>query len=329
MPWPYSPPQPDPQPKRPRRFWLYAPYAAVLLALIVWTGVWWTLKTRVEKALNDGAAGLRHAGYTVSWTRLDIHGWPFRMNVDIIQPRLAEASGWSFAAPVIKGEGLPYAADHWIFAATEGATVMRPGKGPLEVGGRAIRASVSGLGTPQPRFSFEALGLTLTPAQGALPPAFTAADRLELHLQPGPNDQAALLIRLEGASLQQGSMLTRLVPKGVFGLVWDARLNRLSALHGPNWPAVIQSWTIAGGQMTVAQGRISLGDVTLAGSGGPLIVALDGRLSGVLPLTLDLGHTAHAFGIPALTFSGPLALRFQDGQAAIGAFPLGPAPKVG
>jgi hypothetical protein len=322
-----------PQPARPRRFWLWAPYVLVLAALIAWTGVWWTMNLRVRSQLNVRAAALRAHGYQASWTGLKIDGWPFRLDVTLTEPRLADPSGWGVAAPILKSEVLPYAPDHWILAATEGLTLTRPGKGPLAVSGRAIRASVSGLGGARPRFSFEALDLSLAPAPGGQPAAFSSADKLEAHLQPGPDDQAALLIRIEDARLERLAALARLAP--TLNLTWDARLSHLSALHGADWPSAVRAWTAAGGAMSVADAKIALGGLTLQGSGGVLTVGDDGRLSGAAPMSVGKGGGVSLGGIHlggisigGLSFSGSMPLTFEGGRVAFGAFPLGPALKI-
>src|SRR4051812_33743479 len=104
MPEPSSPLQP----KRPRRFWLFAPYAALLVAVAGWTGVWWMEKTRLQQALQDQAAELTGRGYAVSWTTTEVDGWPFRLHVTLLAPRFGEPSGWSLAAPRIEGEAAAY-----------------------------------------------------------------------------------------------------------------------------------------------------------------------------------------------------------------------------
>lgn len=313
-----------PQPARANRFWLWAPYVVLLLALLAWTGVWLAMKARLEAAFEAEAARLRAHGYTASWSALRVSGWPFRLHLTLVQPRIGEPSGWALAAPIVLGQAEAYAPDRWIFAATEGLVATRPGRGPLSVQGRAIRASVGGLGTPRPRLSFEGLDLTLSPLPGGRPAPFASASRLELHLQPGPDDQAALFVRIDGAALAPASPLARLGPKGGFDLRWDGRLSHVSALRGPSWPAALQAWAAAGGAMTVADARIQLGGVALQGSGGPLTVGPDGRLQGVLPLTLASGRPP---GWAALL--GPLDLRFAHGRAALGPIDVGPALKVG
>jgi hypothetical protein len=333
MPDPTPRPQPPPQPARPRRFWLWAPYALVLIALIAWSGVWWAMRAQLQSSLTRNAAVLRAHGYDASWSGLDITGWPFRLDVTLTAPRIAEPSGWVLAAPRLVGEGLPYAPDHWIFVAPDGLALTRPGKGVLGVTGQAIRASIGGLGSPRPRLSFEGLKLVLTPAKGAAPAPFAAADRLELHLQPGPDDQAALLIRLDGASLTPASALARLAPRGAFGLVWDSRLSRLSALNGRSWPAALQAWAATGGVMSLVDIDITLGRVGLHGASGALTVGPDGRLRGAVPLTLGVGRNdAQGEGLSslgALLLAGPVDLSFEGGRAALGPISLGRALKVG
>ena len=324
MPEPVSPAQP----KRPRRFWLFAPYAAVLIALIAWTGVWWAEKITLEKVLAQQAAALTARGYAASYTVSGIDGWPFRLHVTLLAPRFGEPSGWSVAAPRLEAMAAAYDPGRWTLVAPDGLVLTRPGKGPLNVSGRAIRASAGGLTSSTPRFSFEGLDLALAPAPGGQPAAFTTAGRIEAHLQPGPDDQAALLIRVEGAALRPDSALGRLAPGQAFGLVWDSRLSHLSALRGRTWPSAVQAWVQAGGAMTVADGKMSLGDLVLQGSGGPLGADADGRLSGALPLRVQ-GGKASGLGAAALLLTGPVDLTFRGGRAAIGPFPIGPALKVG
>ncbi|MDB5459936.1 MAG: hypothetical protein JWO72_1677 [Caulobacteraceae bacterium] len=326
-------PSASPQPKRHRRFWLWAPYVAVLAALVAWSGVWLAMSLRTQSELNDRAKALRARGYAASWSGMKVDGWPFRLDLTLTQPRFGEPSGWAVAAPVLKGESMPYTPGRWILVAPEGLTLTRPGKGPLAVAGRAIRASVGGLDTPQPRFSFEGLDLSLSPAPGGQPTAFSAADRLEMHLQPGPDDQAALLVRVEDAKLEPSTNLARLAT--TLDLTWDSRLSHLSALRGRDWPSAVQAWTAAGGAMTMANAKIALGGLALEGAGGSLTVGPDGRLRGAAPMTVRKGGGLNLGGlhlggvtVGGLSFSGPMPLKFEDGRVWFGAFPIGPALKV-
>ena len=321
------------QPQTPRRFWLWAPYVAVAVALVAWSGVWWMETLRLRRTLTDQAALWQSQGYAMAWDSLRIDGWPFRLHITLAGFKAGEPSGWALTAPSLEAVSLPYAPDHWVMAAPQGLVVTRPGKGALNVSGQSIRASVVGLGGGAPRLSFEGLNLSLAPAPGAQAGAFSAADRLELHLQPGPDDQAALLVRLDKARLDPAANLARLAP--TVDLVWDARLSRVSALKGRDWTSAVRAWTTAGGTMTVADAALTLDHVALQGSGGPLSVGDDGRLRGTVGLKVTKGGGLSLGGlrlggvnVGGLAFTGGMPLQFQDGRAGLGAFPIGPAFKV-
>ena len=327
-----EPSQPRQAP-RPRRFWLWAPYALVAIALAAWSGVWWSQKFTLQRTLTDQAAHWRSQGYAASWTGLTIDGWPFRLHLTLTGLKVGEPSGWALTAPSVEAVGLPYAPDVWGVAAPQGLVLTRPGKGALTVSGQSLRASIGGVGGAAPRFSFEGLDLSLTPAPGAQAPAFSAAARLELHLQPGPDDQAALLIRLDKARLDPAVNLARLAP--AIDLSWDTRLSHVSALKGRDWPSAVRAWTAAGGTMSVADADLGLDRLALHGSGGPLGVGDDGRLRGVVGLGVTKGGGLSLGGlrlggvnIGGLQFGGAMPLRFEDGRASLGAFPIGPAFKV-
>jgi hypothetical protein len=334
MPDASIPPQPQPHTaKRHSRRWLVVPYALVLAGLIAWSGAWWMTKLRIERTLDDQAAALRARGYQAGWSAMTVDGWPFSLKLTLEQPRIVDPSGWGLSAPAIKGDAGAYDPGHWIFAAPQGLIWTRPEKGPVAVAGRAIRASVSGLGGPQPRLSFEGLDLTLTALPGAQPATFSTIDRLELHLQPGPEDQAALLVKVEKGKLDLGSSLARISP--ALDLTWDSRLSHLSAFRGPDWTSAVKTWTASGGLMTVAGAKLGLGALELNGAGGTLTVGPDGRLRGQAALAVGKGGgftlgAIHIGGlnIGGLHFSGAMPLRFEDGQASMGIFPLGRALRV-
>jgi len=233
MPDPSAPPQQKRPEERPRRFWLFAPYVALLVAILAWSGVWMVEKWRLEHKLLDQAEALRKQGYTVQWSSLKLDGYPFRLHVALIGPKLGDSSGWGLAAPRLEAQAMAYyAPDTWVLAAPDGLILSRPGKGEVAVTGKALRASMGALGSAAPRFSFEGDSLSLAPAVGAAPPAFAAIDKLELHLQPGPGDQAALLVRLDGGQLRPETGLAKMASGKPFSLLWDTRVSRLSMLRG-------------------------------------------------------------------------------------------------
>jgi hypothetical protein len=318
------------------------------MAAVVGGVYWFVLKARLEQGLDAAAEHMRAQGYDLSWKRRRVDGFPFRLDLTLDEPRVAEPSGWALAAPQLKGEAFAYEPAHWIWAAPSGLVLTRPGKGAVTVTGQALRASLSGLSGPAPRFSFEGLKLVLTPLPGAAPAALTAADRLELHLQPGPDDQAALLIRLDGGHANLPAALNGPASAKPVSLIWDSRLSHISQLSGPDWPSAVRRWTAGGGQMSVVQAGLTLANATLADQSGTLSVDADGRLSGALPLTLRQGGAAlgalgavHAVDPDAAQAATAIAqarqgadgtaamtLTFQAGVATLGPINLGPALKV-
>lgn len=286
-------------------------------------------KWRLEHELPKRAADLQQEHYVAQWSSLKIDGYPFRLHLVLIGPRLTDSAGWGLAAPRLEAEALAYAPDRWVLVAPEGLILSRPGKGDVAVTGKAVRASIGGLGSAAPRYSFQGDGLSLAPALGAHPPSFAAIDRLELHYQPGPDDQAALLIRLDGGQLRPEAGLARMASGRPFNLLWDARLSLRSMLRGSNWPGALQTWRNAGGSLTVADASLGLGGLTLRGQGGPLGVDPDGRLKGELPLRLEAGKGSNSALLGELGLLGPVPLRFSQGRASIGPIPVGAALKIG
>jgi len=300
---------------------------ALLVGLIGWTGVWWMEKLRVQHAITQKAAELEKQGYTARWQTLKVDGWPFRLRITITQPKAGDSAGWALTAPRLMVQAMAYAPDTWVLAAPEGVTLTRPGKGALNVIGKAIRASIGGLNSDQPRFSFEGDALAIAPTQGAQPASFSAIDKLELHMKPGPIDEAAVLVNLDGGMLTPGAGMAKMASGKPFTLVWDMRLTKVSTLRGSNWPGALQAWRNAGGQITVVGAELGLGGLKLNGQGGPLTVDTDGRLSGQIGLKLDAGVGQSVMS--ALGLLGSVPLVFKDGRASIGPTPVGAALKIG
>jgi hypothetical protein len=307
--------------KPPRRIWLFAPYIAVVLLAVVGSAGWMAAKIEVEHRVDAAAAAFRAQGFDVSWTGRKVDGFPFRLDLTLQAPRFADRTGWALSAPRITGEALVYDPGHWVFAAPSGVTLVRPGRGALDVSGQALRASVSGLDSAAPRFSIQGLKLVFAPQAGAAPAMLGGADLLEIHLQPGPDNQDALLIRLEGGHAPLPKILTG--PADTLALVWDSRLSHMDALLGPDWPSRVKHWTAVGGDIRVVQAKLTLGSLVLDAKPATLIVGADGRLQGALPLSPGQNPIAKF-----LFRAAPIALSFEGGVARLGPLALGPALRV-
>jgi hypothetical protein len=334
--------------KRPNRFWLYAPYVVVLAVAGLWSLAWIGIRVEVEEAMDKTAARLRDAGYVMEWKDRRIDGYPFRVDVTLDQPRIAEPSGWGLAAPQIKAEAYVYHLDHWIVAATQGVVLSRPNAGAVVINGQALRASYVWLPHSPPRVSVEGVKLAFTPQPGAKPFFITSADRLGLHLRPADGDKAEFVVQLDGASLPLQGLLARIAQNRPIALICQGTASNVSALHGHDWPSAVQAWTAAGGGVDIDRSQVTAGPAVLAAGQSRLTVGEDGRLRGTLGLDLRqapgaVQAMAEANGIdPTVTRSAmavaqalsggqPIAhadVVFQAGVTTFGPVAIGPAPKV-
>jgi len=338
---------PDPIPARKSRLGLYVPFLLLLVGAAVWTGVWFWMRIQVQDALARAQADLRKAGYDVGWDSHSVGGYPFRLDVTLIQPRLRDPSGWALAAPRLEGEAYALTPRHWIIAAPQGLDFTRPRGGPVSVKGQLIRASLTHLDKHPPNFSFEAVKVGFTPAPGAQPFALSAADRVEFHLREGPDDQGGVFAKVEGGKARLSGLFARIAGDKPVAIEWNATLSKISAFRGEAWPAAVRAWSDAGGQMTVRNAGVTAGEAVLGTQGGVLTVGTDGRIRGSLDLTLRqaptaisvLGETgaiapeaaAAAAAVAAARQQGDVAratLTFQAGQTTLGPVAIAPAPRA-
>ena len=348
-PAPPSPPVPDPaHHRKPRRAALYIPFILAGVAALAWSGAWVYARGEAAKRLEAGAEQLRKAGYDVAWSNQRIYGYPFRLNIQLDDAKVREPSGWALAAPKLEAQAFMHGLSSWVLAAPQGLTFTRPLGGPVEVKGEVIHASLAGLDQPLPRFSFEGTKLAFTPTPGAQPFALSAADKVEFHFRPGPDDQAAVFFKVDAGKARLSGLFAQIAGDKPISISWDSLLSKISAFKGANWPEAVRAWTTAGGRMTVRQAGITAGEAVIGAQSGVLSVGYDGRLNGSLDVTLReapkaLGAMAETGVIrpeAAMAASAVAAARqgnddvaranvtFQAGQTTLGPVAIGPAPKV-
>jgi hypothetical protein len=340
---------PDPSaPRKYRRLGLYLPFAALGLLIVAWSAAWVWAKGETARRMDAAAQAWKQAGYQLAWRQRTIGGYPFRMDVTLTDASLRTASGWGLEAPRIEGEAYMHALTHWIVAAPVGITFIRPVGGPVDVKGQMIHASLTHLTQRPPSFSFEGVKLTFAAQPGAEPFALTSADRVEFHLRAGPDDQGGVFARLDGGRARPGGLFARLAGDRPVSMVWNSTLSKISAFSGPAWAQAVRRWSDAGGRMTVRNAGLTAGDAVLGVSSGDLGAGADGRLSGVLQVTLRQAPRALA----ALSALGAIdqqaaqsatavtqarqgqgdtaqaTLDFQAGRLTLGPVALGDAPKV-
>jgi len=346
---PAPPSLPDPIPARKsRRLGLYAPYVLLLAGVAVWSLFWVIARNQASSRLDAAAQQLRAAGYEASWSERTVGGYPFRLDVTLTDARLRDPSGWEIETPRLEAEAYMHALGHWVMAAPQGLSFARPRGGVVNVRGKLIQASLSQLDKTPPKFSFFGRKLVFAPAAGAQPFALSSADKVEMHLLSGPNDQGAVLLRVDDGKAGPSGLFARVAGDRPISLIWDSTLTKMSAFKGPGWTNAARAWSQAGGQINVRQAGVTAGDALIGVEPATLGVGFDGRLKGALDVSLKqapraftaLGQdgtlppdvAAAAAAVAGVRQgNGDVAravLSFEAGRTTFGPVAIGPAPRA-
>lgn len=327
-------------PRKARRSRLFTPF--ILAAVIAggWSYGWFWLRGQAEQRMDAQSADLKSRGYDLSWSARTFSGFPFRMNVDLTNARMAEPTGWAVRAPVLKGEAEIYDLTHWVLVAPQGVVLTRPEAGDVTITGQALRASISHVTEYPPRISVEGAKLTFTPAPGTRPFQLVSADNMQLHTRGGPDDQGAIFFKADGAKTAFTGLLGRIAQDKTASMILETRLSHVSHLRGRNWEAAVKRWSAAGGQISVQQSQLLAGDAEGKAKSGVLSVDPDGAVTGSLSVAIKeradlsqpiktpeqaLAAVAQAAGQEPVIEAD---LKFQGGRTFLGVIDTGPAPKV-
>lgn len=342
---------PDPTaPRKLSRLRIYVTFGIAIVAVIAWTGAWIWARGEVKARMDAGVAMLKQAGYEVAWKDRDIGGYPFRLNVTLTEAHIRDRSGWALEAPKLEGQAFMHAPTTWILATPSGLAFVRPIGGPVRVTGKTIRASLSHFQNTPPNLSFEGSGLIFQPAAGAQPFGLQAADHVEFHLRQAPSevgDEAGVWFSVKDGKAQLTGLLGRIAGEKPISIEWDGRMSKISAFRGRDWPDAVRNWTNAGGQMSVKRGGLTAGDAVIGANSGTLRVGTDGRLRGVLDVslrqapralgamgsagTIPQDRAAAAAAVAVARQEGDLAratINFEAGQTTLGPVAIAPSPKV-
>ncbi|HEY0053154.1 MAG TPA: DUF2125 domain-containing protein, partial [Caulobacteraceae bacterium] len=172
--------------RRPRRSGLAFVVALVLIAIAGWSAWWFYGAARVGSSVDAQIAQLREGGYNIRHEPVRVSGYPFRFKAEVANFSWVDASGVGLQAARLEGAANAYDPRHWVVTAPVGLTYLRGPKGPVAIGGRAIRASVAGEGAI-PRIAVELLEPTFTPGVGAQPFPIVSAKSAVLNIRPAQN----------------------------------------------------------------------------------------------------------------------------------------------
>ena len=344
---PFKSPDPLKAPAGAKRFWLYAPFVVLAIAVVAWTAGWFWMRGEVFRRMDLGARVLGESGYRIDWGARSLSGFPFRLDLDIAAPRFREISGWGLSAPRLKAEAFVFAPDHWVIVAPAGVTLNRRVGGPVTIGAKVLRGSLTEMGAHPPRLSIEGMGLTFAAAPGASPVMIASAEGLHLHAKAGPMDQGAFYVEVDKAGSAGPSLLNDIAADAPVTLIVDAIFSHAGAPGGQGFAGALRGWGEAGGGLNIRRLSLQAGPVTAETGPGALAIGGDGRLKGVLDLRMKQGRRllaawgARSGLAPEAATSAQaildahdrggvtaVSVNFQAGQTTIGPVAVAPAPRV-
>jgi hypothetical protein len=281
----------------------------------------------------DAAAAPHPGGWQASWRARRVYGYPFRLDVDVDDLKLADPSGWGLAAPSVKAEAYLFAPTRWIAAFPTGLTFTRPDGGPVDVRGHLIRFSLNSWDEHPPRLSLEGEDLTFTtPGLDTKPFALERAANVQLYTRAGPSDQGALLLTVKDGVAAPATWLAAVGQDKPVSLILDATFTHASAIHGLSVRDAARAWAHAGGALDVQNTSIQAPNSGFDALRGRLTLTDDGSLTGALD-----GSARDFEGIMTRGLSEPrppgffgLPVYFLLGKKGVtGRLPMPPCPEPG
>ncbi len=342
-------------PPRHKRSGLFAPIGLFLIVLIAWSVWWFVLAGQVRERLDARVDALRASGWDVAYSGLNTTGWPFRVRIGAEDMRVTAPSGHALAAPDLAAEANAWDPNKWVLVAGDSLVLTRAGKGEVAIGGRAIRASISGLTQRWPNVAIELIEPRFTSQRDAEVFPISRAERIEAYLRPhlapagtpGVETSVDVLFRLIDAEGRPGGPVEGMARNGKLTLQIETVIEDADRLQGADAAGVFSAWTRAGGRFTNVRGEVSAGESRATLSSDVLSARPDGRLEGTLalnaqrPMAAIAGlagsrdgavDRAGAAGAAASTVEGgedvAIAIVFRDGRTFLGPFALAPAPKL-
>jgi hypothetical protein len=302
-------------PRKPRRLGLYIPWGIAVVAAVGWSLAWLWLSNAEAAGMDAAVAKLRAAGWRVAWSERHIGGYPFRLDIDVTGLVVTDPSGWGLQVPgTLKSEAYAFAPTHLVFYVPDRRmTVTRPGDEPIDVQAGVLRGSLSGVGEGVPNLALEGDDIHFAAVAGAPALPLAAAKNLQFYTRPGPDDQGATYLSVDGGVAAPGSWLAALSAGGPVSLKTDAIFAHASAFAAPTWRAGVAAWAHAGAGLDLQHLELTAGPQSFSATSGRLSVGDDGFLAGQLPLTAR---------------GQPLVLEFHDGGAWVGGARVAAAPRL-
>lgn len=300
------------------------PVAGIVLLLIGYSGYWFYAAGRVGEEMRAWILDKEEAGYEIDYTDLRVTGFPYRFQIQLIEPHFRAPpsdGGWDAQLAGLQANALPYDFSHWIVS-FDGPLMLESGE-VLEINASNARMSrKSGRDGRTQRIGAEIRDLTLRAVTGE-PPAIEAIDALFLSGVVADDDSLRLRMEASGLRARQGDPDEPGLTRG-FG---DTGELARTELIFTEWTALARdgnaaAWSQAGGRMQIVQAELEWGPAQLSGEGDLTLdrqARPDGRISlriadpDALTEALIEGEVIAAANGEALRLATMLAPRSSDG----------------
>lgn len=170
---------------RRSRFWLYTPFAVLLLVAVAWSAAWFVIRNRATEALDSWLKAEARSGR--EWTCQDrqIGGYPFRIEVicsvlNLKQGAVNASFGRTEAIAQVYQPRL-------VVTEIEGPLRLTDGTVTVQGTWNLLQASVHASQTGLQRLSLVADAPSVTVTGLAPQEIATSGKRLELHVRPNPS----------------------------------------------------------------------------------------------------------------------------------------------
>ncbi len=335
--------------KRKRYLGLILPNL-VMVALLIGYPIYWVAAREVLLArLDQTAADLGRAGYSVTRTGQSVGGFPFRLHLHFDRLRVAGPSGWGVDAQNLDAQAYLHAPGRWVLVAGQGLTLLRGPGGGVSVQGSPLRASIAGMKEAPWRIVVEGEGVRFQPLAQARPFTLTRAERIDVLLRPAPDRTGGqIMARITKGVVSPQSALKPLTGQTPLTLDLAIRITRPDRFKGKGWAATARAWAKDGGRFQLVRLRAEAGAASLSADAGAVTADDQGRWSGALPLRLSLPlttallpmrisgpaeFTVRLVAVAAALARGaggrlPLTLTFSGGRIGLNGLPIGAAPRL-
>lgn len=250
-------------------------YAALAVAAIAYTGYWFLLAARAERAIDREIAGHAARGLAVSYTGRRLTGYPYRLSAEFTGLALGPSGGtpggrsdWRWESDRVAAHVEPWNLRH-VVAVFDGAHRLRTARGAaISATAASARASLvlDGAGRPL-RAVVDVADIGLA-APAGVPGAEAARVRLAARRATGGGEEAAradidVAVRIDNLSVADQGRAAYAHPV--------RRMSMEGTLRGPPpaaWtPAELARWRDDGGAFAVGDVAFDWGPVSLRGDG--------------------------------------------------------------